>query len=79
MRVVAVASLCSLLLLSTPAGVHGVARVAVVTEAVMYQGRGGFPTVTRRLVDGYDFVAVLGRPFFATRGLEDGCIIVVSC
>jgi hypothetical protein len=35
-RVVAVAGLSSLLLLSMPAGVQGVARVTVVTKAAMY-------------------------------------------
>jgi hypothetical protein len=36
MRVVAVAGLSSLLLLSAPAGIQGVARIVVVAEAVMY-------------------------------------------
>jgi hypothetical protein len=79
MRVVAMADLCSLLLPSTPTGIQGVTRVAVVTEVVMYRGRGGFPAVTRRLVDGCGFAAVLDRPFFAMRGLEDRCVVAVSC
>jgi hypothetical protein len=38
MGVVVVAGLSSLLLLSTPASIHGVVRVTVITEAVMYRG-----------------------------------------
>jgi hypothetical protein len=79
MRVVAVVGLSSLLLLSTPVGIQGITRVAVITEAFMHRVPGGFPTVTRRLVDGCGFAMVLGRLFPAARGLEDECVIVVSC
>jgi hypothetical protein len=54
-------------------------HVAVVSEAVMYQGRGGFSIVVRQLVDGCGFATVLGKPFSTAWGLEDECVIVVSC
>jgi hypothetical protein len=79
MRVVAVADLSSLLLSPGPAGVQSVARVVVVTEAVMHRGRGSLPAVARRLVDRLGFATVLGKLFSITRGLEDGCIVAVSC
>jgi hypothetical protein len=78
-RVVAVVGLSSLLLLPAHAGIQSVACVAVVAEAVMYRGRGGLPTVVRRLVDGCGLAMALGRLFPTTWGLVGGCIAVVVC
>jgi hypothetical protein len=45
----------------------------------MYRGCDGLFAITRRLVDGCSLAMVLGEPFPALRGLEDECIVVVSC
>jgi hypothetical protein len=74
-----VASLSSLRLPPTHVGIQSVTHVTIVAEAAMHWGRGGLPAVVRRLVYGRGFAAILDKPFPTTRGLEDGCVIVVSC
>jgi hypothetical protein len=78
-RVVAVASLSSLLLSPMLAGVQSVTCVVIVAKAVMYWGRGGLPTVVHRLVGRCSLAMVLGRLFLTMRGQEDGYVITVSC
>jgi hypothetical protein len=73
------AGLSSLLLPSVPMGVQGVTCIVVVAEAVMHRGRGGFFVVMRRLVDKCGLAMVLARLFPTVRGLEDGCVVPVSC
>jgi hypothetical protein len=60
-------------------GVQSVTCVAVVAESAMYRGCDGLFAITSRLVDGCGLAMVLGGPFPAVRGLEDGCIVVMSC
>jgi hypothetical protein len=74
-----VAGLSSLLLPPAPAGIQSVTCVTVVTEAVVYRGRGSLPTIVRRLVDGCRLAMALSRPFPALWRLVDGCITLVVC
>ena len=51
MRVIAVASSLSRVIVGTPAGVEGVACVTVAAETLMHRDRGVLPVALWRLVD----------------------------